>query len=41
MDQTMGTAPTAWVEVDTAAIRHNYAEVRRLVGPNVAVMAVI
>jgi alanine racemase len=41
MGQTMETAPTAWVEVDTAAIRHNYAELRRLVGPDVAVMAVI
>jgi alanine racemase len=41
MSRAMETAPTAWVEVDTAAIRHNYREIRRLVGPDVAVMAVI
>lgn len=32
---------TAWVEVDTDAIRHNYREIQRFVGPDVAVMAVI
>jgi alanine racemase len=32
---------TAWVEVDLEAIRHNYREVQRFVGPDVAVMAVI
>lgn len=32
---------TAWVEVDTEAIRHNYRQVKNLVGGDVAVMAVI
>ena len=30
-----------WAEVDLAAIRHNFAEVRRLVGPAVEIMAVV
>jgi len=32
---------TAWVEVNTKAIRHNYREIQRFVGAEVAVMAVI
>lgn len=32
---------SAWVEVDLAAIRHNYRELKRFTGPEVAVMAVI
>lgn len=30
-----------WVEVDLEAIRHNLAEIRRLVGPTVEIMAVV
>ena len=30
-----------WAEVDLAAVRHNVGEVRRIVGPNVAVAAVV
>ncbi|HEY3411445.1 MAG TPA: alanine racemase [Armatimonadota bacterium] len=37
----MSALPTAWVEVDTDAIRHNYREIKRFVGPDVDVMAVI
>lgn len=35
------TSATAWVEVNTGAIRHNYREIQRFVGKDVAVMAVI
>jgi alanine racemase len=31
----------AWVEINLAAITHNLQEVRRLVGPNVDIMAVV
>lgn len=37
----MSALPTAWVEVNTDAIRNNYREIKRFVGPEVAVMAVI
>lgn len=30
-----------WAEIDREAIRHNMSEIRRLVGPDVAVMAVV
>lgn len=30
-----------WAEIDLSAIKHNFREVRRLVGPNVQVMAIV
>lgn len=37
----MSALATAWVEVDTDAILHNYREIKRFVGPEVGVMAVV
>lgn len=37
----METQPTAWVEVDTDAIRHNFRAVRKHVGTDTSVMAAI
>ncbi len=33
--------PRTWVEIDAAALRHNVAEFRKLIGPKVSLMAVV
>ena len=33
--------PDVWVEVDLGALRHNLSEVRRCIGPQVKIMAVV
>jgi alanine racemase len=37
----VGVIRPVWAEIDLEAIRHNFAEIRRLVGPGVDIMAVV
>ena len=30
-----------WIEIDAAALRHNVAEFRKLIGPKISLMAVV
>lgn len=41
MNTTYDTFRDAWVEVDSTALLHNFQEVRRAVGPNVKICAVL
>ena len=41
MNTTYDTFRDAWVEVDSTALLHNFQEVRRAVGPNVNICAVL
>ncbi|MGE5606963.1 MAG: alanine racemase [Bacteroidota bacterium] len=41
MSRYQDTFRPVWVEIDLNAVRHNLAEIRRLVGPSVEIMAVV